>query len=90
MTALHVIARPFPGHEPAPTPDPHRAADRALAAARRELDPIQPCPAGECSACDSGWRYERHAIGRCCVCGEQCRSWDPYDRPRHPSCEAGA
>ena len=90
MTTLHVQSRPFPGHVPAPPVDPHAAADRAIAAARRELEPVVPCRAGECGACDAGWRYERRAIGRCCVCGEQCRSWDPDDRPRHPTCEVSA
>lgn len=90
MTALHVQDRPFPGHVPVPGPDPAMLAGRAIAAARKELEPVEPCPAGECRACDAGWRYERKAIGRCCVCGQQCRSTDPDDRPRHPTCEVGA
>ena len=36
---------------------------------------------------EAGFAYVDHAIGNCCVCGEPCRSWDPEDHPRHPTCK---
>lgn len=85
MTGLHVTARPFPGHVPAPAPDP----TKALAQARRALtDGIVDCPpACRCSVwCRDEWEYFDHAIGSCSVCGEPCRSTDPEGRLRHPTC----
>lgn len=39
---------------------------------------------------EGGWIYLRSAIGPCVVCDEPCRSWDPDDRPRHPTCNWAA
>jgi hypothetical protein len=35
---------------------------------------------------EAGWIHLGQAIGACVVCDQPCRSWDPDDRPRHPTC----
>lgn len=94
MTALHVQARPFPGHVPAPAPDPSTIAAGGLAEARQML--TTPAGAGHgpdcrCSVwCRDEWEYFAGAIGACATCGEPCRSTDPQGRLRHPTCEVPA
>ena len=92
MTALHVQARPFPGHVPAPAPDPAKTAAGGIAAARRTLAGPAEHPAGcRCSVwCRDEWTYFACAIGECVACGEHCRSVDPEGRVRHPTCEVPA
>ncbi len=95
MTALHVEQRPFPGHVPAPPPDPVKAAAQALANARRTLTESVPHPYGcRCSAwCRDDWIFAEHgapALGHCVACNEPARSIDPDGDVRHPTCEAAA
>ena len=89
MTALHVQARPFPGHAPTSAPDVTKTAAGALARARRALTGnAVDCPPGcRCSVwCRDEWVYAGHAIGACETCGEPCRSTDPEGRLLHPTC----
>lgn len=91
MTALHVQARPFPGHVPAPAPDLTKTAAGALSAARRMLTgtPLLDCPEGcRCSVwCRDDWEYFTGAIGECVAGDGPARSIDPEGRVRHPTCE---
>ena len=89
MSTLHVQARPFPGHVPAPAPDPAKTAAGGIAAARRNLTGPAEHPAGcRCSVwCRDEWTYHAGAIGECVAGDGPARSTDPEGRVRHPTCE---
>lgn len=36
---------------------------------------------------EPGWIWTGRRVGLCVVCDQPCRSWDPDDRPRHPTCK---
>lgn len=90
---VHVESRPFAGAEPAPAPDLAVVAANAMAEARGALVTAHE-PGCQCSAwCRDDWTYAEDgapALGPCTVCGELCRSIDPEDRLRHPSCDPEA